>query len=275
MIELPPPMWLPPRPAIIRPADRELLKLARRDAIKASRREASFLPGMFPAGAAAAFVDPDPPGLALAFIGSNQNLTNTANYSFASQPIGVAAPTRRVVVVVGWVGTASTTNSISSATIGGVAATIHVQASDAAGGSRPGAGIISALVTTGPTATIAVNMTSANCTLMTIEVFRQVKETAGSPHATVSDIVIASGVFSTTINIPATGTLVAGAIFGILIPVNISFVGVTEDHETASLESTFRSAAGHATGLGLQAGRTVSATMTGGEDGALVAMSWG
>ena len=59
LFDLPPKLWLPPKPAIIRAWKREELK-------RQPLVQASFLPGMFPAGAAAAA----PPATTLTQVGS-------------------------------------------------------------------------------------------------------------------------------------------------------------------------------------------------------------
>lgn len=69
--------------------------------------------------------------------------------------IGTAASARRVVPVVHW-REGGTHQTLTSATIGGVAATIHVQRGHTGGVTGLGVAIISALVPTGTTATLAL-----------------------------------------------------------------------------------------------------------------------
>jgi len=80
-------------------------------------------------------------------------------YSFTSVSIGAASATRRVIVLVhGRSGT--NLRTISSATIGGVAATIDAQITSSSGGTSL-AGIISATVPTGTTATVAITFSGS------------------------------------------------------------------------------------------------------------------
>lgn len=63
-MDLPPKLWLPPKPAIIRPADQKLLR----------PQMASFLPGMFPAGAAASAEAPALPVASYVFNGMDSTM---------------------------------------------------------------------------------------------------------------------------------------------------------------------------------------------------------
>jgi hypothetical protein len=73
-LEVPPALWVPPKPAIIRPADlREDLRQVRMQNLLAS-----FMPGMFPMGAARQ--EPAPPaGVTLAFRSSSVSTTNAVS----------------------------------------------------------------------------------------------------------------------------------------------------------------------------------------------------
>lgn len=108
MIDLPPKfdLWLPPKPAIIRRADRAIQK-------------ASFLPGMFPGGVAAAAAAP----AAVSFTYNGQFGPNSATAqttkTFASVSIGAATANRMVVIGFSYRVNA-TTNSV---TVNGVGAT--------------------------------------------------------------------------------------------------------------------------------------------------------
>lgn len=80
--------------------------------------------------------------------------TDASSYSFTSQPIGTAAAGRRVVVSIGYASASAVT--LSSVTIGGVSASIDGD-TDAITGNRR-AYIVSAVVPTGTTATVAVTL---------------------------------------------------------------------------------------------------------------------
>jgi len=88
----------------------------------------------------------------LSFQTSTQNASvGSSSVSFTSQAFGSADPTR--VVIVCATGTAGGAASLSSATIGGVSATIQVQTNGAARGLSA---IISAAVPTGTTGTVSL-----------------------------------------------------------------------------------------------------------------------
>lgn len=83
-----------------------------------------------------------------------QNTVDTVNrttYTFAAQPIGAASATRRVIVVL----STASARAVSSATIGGVAATVDATAAKT-GTAR--LAIISAVVPTGTTADVVVTL---------------------------------------------------------------------------------------------------------------------
>jgi hypothetical protein len=158
-----PAIWLPPAPAIIRPADdlilrrefwpasREERRAALRDLVRAgriSREQAKEAVVWF---APPFFAPPKKP--ALAFLGPTSTTASSSSYSYSSVNIGAATADRLVIVGALW-GSASGTQTVSSLSIGGTAATQVVME----GG---GAGIFARLVSSGTTATIAVTFPSA------------------------------------------------------------------------------------------------------------------
>lgn len=136
--------WLPPKPAIIRPASDEL----RRDWRRAKR--ANFLPGWFP-GAAFAPRGPD-----LSVVSTGADATNLAEYTFSSVPFGAAASDRLLIIAVGGGSTSSATITSVSVTIGGVAATVHAQAHNNVNTRNGHAAVASALVPTGTSGNVVV-----------------------------------------------------------------------------------------------------------------------
>jgi hypothetical protein len=210
----------------------------------------------------------------LSFIGGTEDPGNNTTYTFASVAIGAADATRRVVVVAHW-SRATAVVALTSATIGGIAATIHVQDGGAGVGGR--VAIISALVPTGTTATIALNFSTAQDRAF-IAVYRAINETSAGPTATASDNAVSGNQFDVSLNIPSNGWVVAG--------VNAnqsgsgmvwSWLGITEQYDAPYSDAAAVSrSGGFDTGLASQAGRfaiaTGSATPAG---GGLCAMSWG
>lgn len=87
--------------------------------------------------------------------------SNLNNYTFASESLGpTVSGTRRIVVVSGVNTIVSGTQSLSSATIGGVTATIHAQQHHVDQGVH--VAIISALVPTGTAGDVVVNYSLQN-----------------------------------------------------------------------------------------------------------------
>ena len=121
----------------------------------------------------------------------------------------------------------------NSATIGGVAATIHAQTTTGPTSAQldTGIAIISALVPTGTTAAVALtfNNTVARTSL---GIYRAINEVNASPHATMTDNTLSSNVNSGTINIPGTGMLVAGSTAATTAGQANTWTGATETVDT-------------------------------------------
>lgn len=255
-------LWLPPRPAIIRPADRGLVN-------------ASILPGMFPAGMIAAKAAAVP--ASIAFVGVSHDNTASATPSYAGVAIGAADATRRVRAIVHWT-VSNAARTLVSATIGGVAATIEAQTTTGPTSAQldTGIAIFSALVPTGTTATVAMTF-SNTVTRTSLGIYRQINEVNNTPHATMTDNTLSSNVNSGTIDIPLGGTLLAGSIAATTAGQSNTWTGVTETVDTPHPNAAgILNMEGSETGLGVQTGRTVSTLITGtAVRGVLAAVSWG
>lgn len=81
--------------------------------------------------------------------------SDNTTYNFTTYSIGTASSTRRVIAVFYGDNGSNTGRTVSSATLGGVSATIDAQVTHSSGGSAVVA-IVSATVTTGTTATLSV-----------------------------------------------------------------------------------------------------------------------
>ena len=205
----PPPVWLPPGlqglapPAIIRSAERQLL---RPGFLPASRRErraalaelvasgrlsrmdaANALVLKLPPAAAMLLVTqligfgagseggeaPSPPAT-LAFTDTVNDLGTKSSYSFADRAIGTAATGRRVIVGTSASTTSSLNPTVSGVTIGGVAATaIQNDTFGGTGNRRISAGVFNRDLDTGTTATIGVTFTAAvaQCTIVVLALY--------------------------------------------------------------------------------------------------------
>jgi hypothetical protein len=104
-------------------------------------------------------------GALLTYITSTGADVTQSTFTFSSQSIGTAFTDRIVIVPFYW-DTSGSTRTVSSATIGGVAANIVAQN----GGTGGGTAIIWAAVPTGTTATIVINF-SANVLACDIAVY--------------------------------------------------------------------------------------------------------
>jgi hypothetical protein len=203
------------------------------------------------------------------YIGTAASASPASNVvTFSAQAIGAADPTRRVVVTVT---NFSGTIGLSSATIGGIAATIHISQGD---GFIESSAIISALVPTGTTADIVLTFSGTPYDV-TANVYRQINETVSSPYATAFDLISdINGILTTTIDIPANGMLYAVAAVYTGTTSSYTWVGAIERNDINGGSGFTNASSASETGLGGQTGRTVTATCTQSGDGTLVAMSW-
>jgi hypothetical protein len=141
------------------------------------------------------------------FVGSAVAASSATAQTFASQSIGTAYTNRLVCVAVGWATGSSNTITLSSATIGGVSATIATQAH---GWYSSGTAIIYAVVPTGATGDIVLTFSnsvycaisvyaSQNVTLTYVDASSDNTATGGttfsiSDASYVGDVIIAAGV---------------------------------------------------------------------------------
>lgn len=212
----------------------------------------------------------------LTFLQFTEDTVDSTTFTFAGQNLGAADVTRRIVVTVTW-GDAATAATLSSATIAGVAATIHIQLAGSIAGRSA---IISALVPAGTSGSIVINLSGGTPDRCAIGAYRAINETVATPNATAQDLTATAGLFTTTINIPADGWVVGvAAPATALTPTNETWVGVTETYggPYGDASNVYRSG-GFASGLPVETGRTISCTFpaaTPATTGSLAAMSWG
>jgi hypothetical protein len=257
-IDLPPQqLWLPPRPAIIRPAPAELLlpPHERDPRFEAFTRSGTRHRGVRRRSGAAL----------VTYIGSTSTTTNSVGYTFNGQGIGVASADRHVIVCCG--GRQSATSGSqewSSCTIGGVSATrvaSRSTPSSSADNYQPLA-IFILLVTSGTSADISVTHAVAlrNCA---IAIFTATGLQSATPTATLTPAPgTGSGAATGTIDVQAGGALIA--VHG---PVDTSgtsattWTGVTEDTDftvESGDETTFSAA--HDNFAAAESARTITAS---------------
>lgn len=110
--------------------------------------------------------------------------TNQVTHTFSSQGFGVAQTTREIYVLISYGGSAART--ISSATIGGVSATIRTQDVLSDGSQAVGSAIISAAVPTGTTGTIAITFSTFGIYAVAIGIVRVINKTTNVASNTTS-----------------------------------------------------------------------------------------
>lgn len=230
--DLPPKIWLPPKPAIIRPADKTLLR----------PQAASFLPGAFPAGAVAAGLGGGVPPTAdvsqpLAVDKTEGAAVDTNTFSWSGLACGTAGSNRLVLATIHWSNFQANSNiSLSSATIGGNSATIQVQTNEA--DEATGVAIISYPLASGTTTTIAITL-SANVVVAGVEVYAAYDLSSNTATHTDADEDLGSystgdDETQTSSNIQADGILmIAGT--GCFCFTTITPTGITLDRATADL----------------------------------------
>lgn len=206
-----------------------------------------------------------PPGLnkpipSVSFTSEEEYSGFSSSPSFTNAPVGTASIDRLVVVALSWYVSGSS-RTLSSATIGGIAATIVDSESD---GNESGVAIISAVVPTGTTATVAMSF-SGTVTRVSGGVYAVYN--LKSTTATDADSTTGSGGFGSTTKSVTIDTLQDGIVIasGYIEAsdgtTTITFsAGVTEDYENVS--GDFRANGGNA----LAASTSMTVTMSGTND---------
>jgi hypothetical protein len=150
-------------------------------------------------------------GAAVALTATGSDTTNLTTYTFSGLALGAADATR--FIVVGISANATNGRTISSASIGGVAATVDLLYQNS-GNSRNGhAGFISAAVPTGVTGDVVVTW-SAGMTECFVTVYRAINLTTGAIHDfdPATDVnPISGGAVSLSVDVPTGGGFVVGS----------------------------------------------------------------
>lgn len=132
---------------------------------------------------------------------------NLSGYSFTSIGFGAARDDRYVAALVWWQGN-SAARTLSSCTIGGQSASIHVQQNSGSGTHPVGLALVSALVTSGTSGTVATTM-SGGCLISGCTTIRGIKFKKQAAHHTAS---IASDAGNMSLNIPHRGLGIGGVV---------------------------------------------------------------
>lgn len=232
-MDIPPKVWLPSKPAIIRPAP---------------VKQANFLPGMFPVmfPVISAGIPSD------TFLGFNSSTTNATNWTFSSSPLGTPHSSRHIVLGA-FCGHATAQRTLT-ATCRGNSMTSVVSTQ------------ISAFI---PTYLFIINDTSANTTgdiVVTanassnnIEIGLWAIYDLASSTATDTANAINATAIDLDCNVVSPG--IAIVFGGSVIQNFVSLTGVNEDFSEDSGESDF--AGGMSTGLATETPRQLGITWTG------------
>lgn len=170
--------------------------------------------------------------------------TNDAStYTFSNADIGAAASDRLVIVAVHAAFSGGTNRTITSATIGGISATI-----DYAGTNTDARGFtfLSAIVPTGTTATIVLNF-SGNLLRLGIGVYRLTKYTSRVPRDTASSFRDDNANnISDTINVYGGGVVIGMSFSGDdANGGNVTWSGLTENYDGTIESSLFYYSGAH------------------------------
>jgi hypothetical protein len=199
----------------------------------------------------------------LTYIGQNTVVNPGDPHTFVGAAIGAAAANRRVFVAIALADT--TTATFNSITIGGISATIHIQASS----TQSSVCIASAVVSTGTTANIVIDTSLGNPEDIVCLVYAAYGFLGTTPFDTATDT---ADPVSMLIDIPANGFVIAVAQHG-ASAVAFTFTGITEDYQATVAGMGNRMAGGSAKNLNAQTNRTV--TLDGGTGACVgVAVSW-
>jgi hypothetical protein len=212
---------------------------------------------------------------AVSFIALTHDTGNVTTYTFSGASLGAEAADRYIFVTITAASSTGTARTISSGSIGGVAASIAVQ-QGAASSSGMTAAIMLAAVPTGTTGDVVVTLSGAGGSC-DIGVYR----VTGLGSATAFDTAVNSdeaggGVVSTTIDVPGNGFVIGVAMFEADVATT-TWVGASENYDESNGDGSPEIVtAAMSSALGAETGRTVSATstVTSGNDCTLAVGTW-
>lgn len=237
--DMPPKVWVPEAPAVIRPAEPELIRQGdpRFQETRALARGQKRHRGTRRPRPTRVYTD------------QVVDTGTASSYNFASRSIGTAASNRRVLVgVAGRKG--GTSPTVTAVTVGGVSATELVQAENE---SANVVAFFMAAVPTGTTATIAVTL-DAQSDRLGVSVWAIYDLASDTPTDTATDV-SDDEPMDVSLNVAA-GGMAFGVGFGANWPSN-TWAGLTEDFETV-LEGDLYWSGASAQGLSAASPRTIT-----------------
>lgn len=236
-------MWLPPKARLV-----------------------AWLPGMVPTPSAAV----TPPSNT--FTANSAQTANQTTYTFVGTNVGTADATRRIIVSATAFFSGSP-QTISSGTIGGTAATVHLNSQNTSGNGGV-TGFMSAPLAAGTTATIAVTFSGGvlDCGIGVWALYNAVHTT---PDFTASANNSLTSI-STTININSNGSLFSSTYAADTAgDASFSYTAGATQRWFATLEAALSYGGASESGLASETGRTITVTNGGtSSEFALAAISW-
>lgn len=255
-LDLPPKLWLPSKPAIIRPA----VLPSGRETVRATFPFPAFVPsGKLPT---------------VEEFAEQSDGASVSSYSFT----GVTLAEGGLFVVRFLVGgTFNATRTAGSVTVGGNAATIVQQGDSGVDGSLNSAvaGLATISLGAGATGNIVININGGlNAAAVAIHPICVRGLVSTTPHHSNSNGVGAATSVSTTLNIPASGIQIVSAA-SLNGGAAHTATGYTPAVATGTqIDTSFRFQPGYDIGLATQAGRTLTNTGVSSTRRAIAAASW-
>ncbi|MDO8840674.1 MAG: hypothetical protein Q7V31_17320 [Parvibaculum sp.] len=208
-------------------------------------------------------------GQAIAYQASSmaRSSSTLTTYTFTARPFGPAAADRKIIAVIYWE-QASSVRDLVSATIGGVAATLHVSR------TRVGAcsAIISADVPTGTSGTIAFTLDGGCNSAGVAGVYAVTGLANAAPHHTASTGGTGASSASVTLNLPGGGFAIMGGMSASNASAPHDWSFVTENEEGSETRHTASS--GHNPETVLTTGQSIGVSWSGSRIYSFVALSW-
>lgn len=195
--------------------------------------------------------------------------TNITSVSF-----GTADTNRRVFQIVHWYGTAAGARTISSATIGGVSATVHTQTFNRDTGTSDtyGVAVISAAVPTGTSGTVSITFDASGTGTIVVRSVSAIGLVGSIVDAQSNHPVGAGTSTSVNVNVPSQGVIIFGSTAAEAIT-NITLTGTAGYSVNAGGGDFY--AGKISTGEPANASKTLTASTTGGAANiGIAAITW-
>lgn len=188
----------------------------------------------------------------LTALGATIDGSNTSNYSHTGVSFGVASSGRYLYFLAGGQSSSAATRTISSATIGGVTATVLAEIGDSGSGNDTHCALIAAAVPTGTSGTVAINYSGSALNNAIYGWAITGLKNPLTPEATPTDT---DNAIDVDVNTLRDGIVIGGAFSG----QNVAFTttGLTEDYDN-TVDNSRRLAAASASRVSPETPRNVS-----------------